>query len=146
MMTLQPLADILRAEGLRSTRQRQAVWEEICSTNEHRDVEEIYLALREAGLNVSRATVYRTVEVLVKNNLVNKLDLGDGRIRYEHRQALQHHDHLICLRCGTIEEFTHDTIESLQEEVAREFGFQIIEHRHQLYGYCRDCQGSRDYT
>ena len=95
MATYDQLKRVLKKEGLRYTQQRQSVWDELCATNDHRDAEEIYLAIRQSGLNVSRATVYRTIDVLVKNKMVRKLELGDGRARYEHRVNATHHDHLI---------------------------------------------------
>lgn len=130
---------VLKKEGLRYTGQRQAVWNELCSSDEHRDAEAIYFSIRESGVNVSRATVYRTIDVLVKNNLVRKLDLGDGRSLYEHKVDPSHHDHLICIQCGRIEEFMVEEIESLQDRVADEFGYKLIRHIHQLFGLCGDC-------
>ena len=76
------LTGILHKEGLRYTAQREAVWDEIRQSQEHRDAEDIYLSLRTKGIQVSRATVYRTIDVLVKNKLVRKMDVGDGRCRY----------------------------------------------------------------
>ena len=73
------LIDALRNEGMRYTKQRKIVWDEICRSSEHRDAEEIYLKINKNRRNVSRATVYRTIDVLVKNNLVRQLELGDGR-------------------------------------------------------------------
>ena len=84
-MTIEKLKKALSKEGLRYTQQRQAVWDELCSNDEHRDAEEIYLSLKKNGLQASRATVYRTIDVLVKNDLVRKLELGDGKARYENK-------------------------------------------------------------
>ena len=81
----QHLVEVLRKEGLRYTSQRQAVWDEIKKSEEHRDVEDIYLQLKSNNHNVSRATVYRTIDVLVKNHMVRKMDLGDGRNLFEPR-------------------------------------------------------------
>ena len=77
------LKNILKNEGLRFTKQRQAIWDEIKGSKEHQDVDNIYFNLQKRGIAVSRATVYRTLEVLVKNKLVGKMDVGDGRSRYE---------------------------------------------------------------
>lgn len=135
--------EILRQEGLRHTRQRQSIWEEIKHTDEHRDAEEIYLTLKQSGINVSRATVYRTIDVLVNHDLVRKLDLGDGRSRYEHKLNPEHHDHIVCLQCGKIFEFVNEKIETLQKEIAAEQGFTLESHIHQLFGRCDrypDCE------
>ena len=88
------LKNVLKNEGLRYTQQRQIIWDEIRSSTDHRDAEEIYLIIKKKNkLNVSRATVYRTIDVLVKNNLVRKMELGDGRALYEHKADDDHHDH-----------------------------------------------------
>ena len=138
-----PSSDILKKalkkEGLRYTHQRQAVWDELAASDEHRDAEEIYLALHNSELNVSRATVYRTIDVLVKNNLVRKLELGDGRARYEHKMDIAHHDHLICVQCGKIEEFMDNMIENRQEMIVQKFGYKLIRHIHQLFVICDEC-------
>ena len=132
------LKRILNKENLRYTQQRQEVWDEICSTNEHRDAEDIYNSLRKRQTNVSRATVYRTIDVLVKNNLVRRLDLGDGRSRFENKMGIAHHDHIVCLDCRKIVEFMNEDIEEIQEQVAKEMGFEIVRHVHQLFGNCLD--------
>mgnify|MGYP000979696217 FL=1 len=134
------LRKALKKEGLRYTQQRQLIWDELCSSEEHRDAEEIYLSLRKDGVNASRATVYRTIDVLVKNKLVRKLDLGDGKARYENKMDSSHHDHLICVQCGKIEEFMDDKIESRQDEIVKRFGFKMIRHIHQLFVLCDKCQ------
>ncbi len=134
------LKKALKKEGLRYTQQRQSIWDEMCATDEHRDAEEIYLSLRNEGMSVSRATVYRTIDVLVKNNLVRKLELGDGRARYEHKMDLEHHDHLICVQCGKIEEFMDETIEEIQEKIVNNLGFKLIRHIHQLFVICNNCR------
>ena len=133
------LKKALKEEGLRYTHQRQAIWDELSASDEHRDAEEIYLALYNSGLKVSRATVYRTIDVLVKNNLVRKLDLGDGRARYENKMDTAHHDHLICVQCGKIEEFMDNVIENRQEVIVENFGYRLIRHIHQLFVICDEC-------
>ena len=137
---LQLLKDSLQNEGLRYTSQRQIVWDEICKTDDHRDAEEIYFTIKQSGKKVSRATVYRTIDVLVKNNLVRKLKLGDGRNRYENKLDRGHHDHIVCIQCGKIDEFMDENIEKLQDEIAKKYQFKIVRHIHQLFGLCRDCR------
>ncbi|MGY8780590.1 MAG: Fur family transcriptional regulator [Fidelibacterota bacterium] len=142
MASPDPIKKALKKEGLRYTRQRQAVWDELCTSDDHRDAETIYFSLRKSGLNVSRATVYRTIDVLVKNNMVRKLELGDGRARYEHKINSTHHDHLICVHCGRIEEFMDEEIEKLQEKIVDKLDFKLIRHIHQLFVICNDCKDS----
>ena len=127
------LIDILRSEGLRYTAQRQAVWDEIRKSNEHRDAEDIYLKLKSNGVQVSRATVYRTIDVLVKNRLVRKMDVGDGRSLFEPRLDDKHHDHMICLETGNIIEFFDEELEKLQDRIAKEYGYKVVRHVHQLF-------------
>ena len=133
MTTKNSLSKALKNEGLRFTNQRQAVWEEIKSNDDHRDAEQIYSALRKNNLNVSRATVYRTIDVLVKNRLVRKMDLGDGRSLFEPRLDDEHHDHLICLETGDIIEFYIKDLEDLQDTIAKKYGYKVIRHVHQLF-------------
>jgi Fur family ferric uptake transcriptional regulator len=140
MTELNLLKKALKKEGLRYTQQRQLIWDELCSSEEHRDAEEIYLSLRKDGVNASRATVYRTIDVLIKNKLVRKLDLGDGKARYENKMDSTHHDHLICVQCGKIEEFMDDKIEGIQDDIVKSFGFIMIRHIHQLFVLCDECQ------
>ena len=137
---MQILKETLQKEGLRYTQQRQEIWNELCSSDKHRDAEEIFITLRNRGLNVSRATVYRTIDVLVKNNLINKLDIGDGRARFEYNDKYIHHDHLVCTKCGKIVEFYNDKIEELQNDIAKQHNFKLLDHSHQLFGICKDCQ------
>ena len=127
------LVKILKSEGLRYTDQRQAIWDEIRNSNEHRDAEDIYLKLKEKNVKVSRATVYRTIDVLVKNRLVRKMDVGDGRSLYEPRLDNEHHDHMICLDTGDIIEFYNKELEDLQDTIAEKHGYKVIRHVHQLF-------------
>ena len=129
----QHLTEVLRKEGLRYTSQRQAVWDEIKKSEEHRDVEDIYLQLKSNNHNVSRATVYRTIDVLVKNHMVRKMDLGDGRNLFEPRIDDEHHDHMICLDTGKIIEFFDEELEELQDKIAEKHGYKVVRHVHQLF-------------
>ena len=132
------LKQILHKENLRYTQQRQEVWDEICVSDEHQDAENIYNSLRKRQIKVSRATVYRTIDVLVKNNLVRRLNLDDGRSRFENKIGVEHHDHIVCLDCRKIVEFMDETIEKMQIRIAKEQGFEIVRHVHQLFGRCLD--------
>jgi len=140
MATKKLLTNALKKEGLRYTNQRQAVWDEIKSSDEHRDAEEIYSALRKNELNVSRATVYRTIDVLHKNNLIRKIELGDSPAKYENKLNSDHHDHIICVQCGRIEEYVDEVIENRQDKIVEDLGFKMIRHIHQLFVLCTDCQ------
>ena len=127
------LIQILKSEGLRYTEQRKAIWDEIRNSNEHRDAEDIYLKLKSNGVSVSRATVYRTIDVLVKNRLVRKMDVGEGRSLFEPRLDDKHHDHMICIDTGNIIEFYNEELENLQDNIAKENGYEVVRHVHQLF-------------
>ena len=131
--------DILWGKGLKFTPQRGAVLEEIIKDQGHRDCEDIYLALKQQGSHVSRATVYRTMDILVKYNFARKMELGDGRARYESKVDSPHHDHLICASCGKIVEFVNQDVEDLQDEIAKRYDFTLTRHIHQLFGICKKC-------
>ena len=130
---IQILKEVLQKEGLRFTRQRLAVWMEIRISREHRDADDIYISIRSKGEKVSRATVYRTIDVLVKNELVRKLDVGDGKSRFESKVDEEHHDHMICLETGNIIEFYNSRLEKLQEKIALDNGYELVRHVHQLF-------------
>ena len=132
--------EALKKEGLKYTPQRTAVLEEIIKDKGHRESEEIYLALKKRGQHVSRATVYRTMDILVNNGFARKMILGDGIARYESKVNSPHHDHLVCMDCGLIVEFMDQKIEDLQDEIAIQYEFQLKRHIHQLFGLCKKCQ------
>ena len=132
------LVDILKSEGMRYTAQRQAVWDDIRDQKhtEHRDAEEIYNHIRSKGIKVSRATVYRTIDVLVKNRLIRKMDLGDGRSLFEPSTNYiydDRHDHMICTESGKIIEFYDQELDFLQEKIAQKHGYTVVRRVHQLF-------------
>ena len=124
---------VLQKEGFRFTKQRKAVWDELEKSNDHYDADRIYENIKAKKISVSRATVYRTLDVLSKNKFIRKLDVGDGRIRYEAKVSKDHHDHMICLETGDIIEFYDEDLEKLQDQIARKYGYKVIRHSHQLF-------------
>ena len=131
---------ILRRAGLKYTPQRVAVLKEIVKDKQHRECEDIYLALRQKGSCVSRATIYRTMDILVKNDFARKMDIGDGRARYERKVDSPHHDHFVCTSCGKIMEFVDQDVEDLQNKIAKRYHFKLQRHIHHLFGICKECQ------
>jgi Fur family ferric uptake transcriptional regulator len=130
----------LQQRGLKSTRQRWLIVDAFFEMDGHHSVEEVWAKVRVADPRVSVATVYRTMKLLTESGLVQGRNFGDGQTRYEPAVGRQHHDHLICTRCGTIIEFENDRIEVLQEAVARRHGFVVQSHKMELYGLCKSCQ------
>jgi len=137
---LKKFMKVLRNENLKLTPQRVEIFREVCDSDEHREAEEIYLALRERDVHVSRATVYRTMNILYQHDLVRRMNIGDGKWRYEHWLDCHQHDHLICIRCGTIVEFMNPQIEEIQKDVADKFNYKLVRHVHQLFGLCKQCR------
>ena len=137
---IKKFSNVLKKEGMKMTSQRLIILEEIVKNDSHRESEEIYHAINRHSSNVSRATVYRTLDILVKNKFVRKLNLGDGRARYESKIDDHHHDHMISNKCSRIIEFVDSEIEDLQDKVALEYNFILESHIHQLFGICSKCQ------
>ena len=132
--------DVLRKEGLKITPQRISVLEEIIKDKGHRESEDVYMAIKTRKTHVSRATVYRTLDILVQHGFARKLNLGDGKARYEKKIDSPHHDHMICNNCGKIIEFVNHEIEKIQEEIMKQHHFKLQQHSHQLFGICKECQ------
>lgn len=136
--------EFLRGHNLKLTPQRERIFDRAFATHEHFTAETLYGWLKEEdGPSVSRATVYRTLSLLVEGSFLDSFDSGRGELLYEHVMGHRHHDHLVCLDCGKIEEFFDERIESVQEEVCRQFGFELVDHDHRLKGYCRSCAKKR---
>ena len=130
----------LRDHRLPVTRPRDLVAETVFHSEDHLSVEDIQKRLHERGEKVGTATVYRTLEVLVKSGLVRAHDFGEGFKRYESMPAQQHHEHLICLRCGRVVEFSNERLERMLHFIADENGFQHQRHRVEIYGMCKECR------
>lgn len=126
--------------GLKNTRQRALIIDTFFETGGHLSVEEVWSKVRAQDAKVSVATVYRTMKLLAECGLAHARNFGDGQTRYESAAGREHHDHLICTRCGTIVEFENDRIENLQEIVAKKHGFKVTSHKMELYGLCSSCR------
>lgn len=134
----------LRQRSLKLTSQRARIFDRAFATHEHFSADAMYAWLsKEPGARVSRATVYRTLGLLLEGEFMKSLDAGRGELVYEHVLGHVHHDHMVCLGCGRIEEFHDQRIENLQLEAARKKGFELVKHDHRLIGYCRACASKR---
>lgn len=128
---------------LNTTAQREAIVEQFLKTKEHVSIDELLGKVRKRHPKVGYATVYRTLKLLVDSGLAVERQFGDGQARYE--VVGDHHDHLICLKCGLILEFEDEEIERLQERIAQRLGgFTVLRHRHELYGLCPKAAGEAD--
>ena len=133
--------DFIAEKGLKSTRQRDIILEAFLSTNRHLSIEELYLHLRGAHPTIGYVTVYRTLKLFAESGIAREFQFGDGQTRYEHVAEGEHHDHLVCVLCGAISEFSNAAVEAIQEEIAASHGFIIRYHKMELYGLCSACQG-----
>ncbi|MBV04140.1 MAG: transcriptional repressor [Rhodobacteraceae bacterium] len=120
-------------QGLRMTDQRRTIATILDSVIDHPDVEELYGRINKVDKSISLATVYRTVKLFEELGILEKLEFGDGRARYEDADR-EHHDHLINVQNGEVIEFVNSDIEKLQEKIAQELGFKLLGHKLELYG------------
>jgi Fur family ferric uptake transcriptional regulator len=127
------IIDRSAAKGLRMTEQRRVIARVLQDSDDHPDVEELYARASAIDSGISIATVYRTVKLFEEAGLLDKLEFGDGRARYEDAER-DHHDHLIDMNSGEVIEFVDEEIEALQEKIARKLGYELRGHRLELYG------------
>jgi Fur family ferric uptake transcriptional regulator len=132
--------DYLTRRRLNTTSQREVIVDQFFKTRDHISIDELLARVRRRQPRVGYATVYRTLKLLVDSGLAVERQFGDGQARFE--VIGDHHDHLICTKCGLILEFEDDEIESLQDKIAQRLGgFTVIRHRHELYGLCPKARG-----
>lgn len=133
--------EFVRSKALRHTPQRVKILKAFLATERHVSVEELYKLLKEKDGRIGYTTVYRTMRLLLECGLCGEIDFGDGISRYEHRYGHEHHDHLICTKCGRFIEVMKPEIEKLQDSLSEEYGFTPIRHKLQIFGICKRCQG-----
>ena len=126
------LIDKCLKNGIRMTSQRQIILEVIEGSEDHPDVDQLYQRAIEQDRTISIATVYRTVKLLQEAAVIDRLEFGDGRSRYE--ESGEHHEHLIDVETGEVKEFYHAELEALKEQIAREMGYELVDHRLELFG------------
>jgi Fur family ferric uptake transcriptional regulator len=127
------LTELCAERGLRMTDQRRIIAQILQDSSDHPDVEELYRRSSAIDSKISIATVYRTVKLFEDAGIIERHDFRAGRSRYE-TVPEEHHDHLIDLKTGQVIEFHSPEIEALQEKIAREHGFKLVDHRLELYG------------
>lgn len=140
------IRDSLKQKGIRLTRQRQILLELIDRSGEHLDAERLYHMAKELDPKLNRVTVYRTLKMLKEGGLVDELDLMhvDGDQHYYETRMKKEHAHIICLRCGKVEEFFGEPLNKLRRQVESHFGFEVILQRTEIGGYCSHCQRLRN--
>jgi len=135
----QKFEEYLKSKELKYTSERKLILKEIFSLYKHFDVEELFEKLRKQGNNVSRATIYRTIPLLIQSGLITETFRCQDKISYENIFNKKHHDHLLCIKCGKTIEFFNEKIERLQNEVCKKYNFKPLEHRLGIKGYCEEC-------
>ncbi len=141
-MATSGIRDSLKQRGVRLTRQRQILLDLIDQSGQHLDAEQLFKLAREKDPKLNRVTVYRTLKLLKAGGLVDELDLmhHEGDQHYYETRLKQEHAHVICLRCGKIEEFFGDLLQKMREQIESHFGFEIVLARTEVGGYCSHCQ------
>lgn len=130
----------LEEEGLKFTPERELILQEVFSIHDHFEADDLIIGLRSKGRRVSRASVYRTLPLLVKSGLLRDVYSAEKHSHYEHTFGHGHHDHLICSECGRLIEFHDDKLEALQERVCSKFDFSPATHKLEIVGVCSDCR------
>jgi Fur family transcriptional regulator, ferric uptake regulator len=142
---LKILGDHIRKNGLKDTSQREEVLSYLVGIGGHRTSEEIYDALRRRNPGIGRATVFRTLKLLESCGLAAKVLDAEGRSRYEFAYGRPSHDHMICVECGALTEFSSPAIEAARDRAAKSLGFRVLWRRHELFGRCRRCSAGRSH-
>lgn len=139
LQELTPFLEFLKKKDLKFTSQREIIVNAACARHRHFTAEQLFDEVRKKDSAISRATVYRTLSLLVEADLLEANDFERGQTYYERKMGYRHHDHLICLDCGKIIEFSNQEIEDLQDRVTKQHGFAPLYHRHQIFGQCQRC-------
>ncbi len=130
----------IRQQGLKWTPERERVFQEASALEGHFEAEELAHRLREKGTRISKATVYRTLPLLVKAGLIKEVIHGEKHHHYEHNHEENQHDHLICLKCGKIVEFDEASLREIEERICKKHDFRPEKIVVEIFGYCKKCR------
>lgn len=133
----------LKSRGLKFTKERQLILNEINLQHRHFDLDEFYLKMRQKGLKVSKASVYRILPLLLESGLIKQVEKTDKHAHYELISGSRHHDHMLCLLCGRIIEFYSPKLEELQDRLCKDKDFEGMSHTLEIMGYCKGCRDKR---
>jgi Fur family ferric uptake transcriptional regulator len=142
MLMMDLFRSYLHEHRLPLTHQREAIAMALFESGQHLSVDDLGDLMRGRGEQVGKATIYRTLNLLVEAELARELDFGEGFKRYEHQAGEARHDHLICTNCGKVTRFSRDALDALQEEIATELGYTVQSRRLKIYGVCGDCRSA----
>lgn len=130
----------LSEKGLRNTRQREVILDAFLAADKHITVEELFNAIKKKNPEIGYATVHRNVSLFCECGLADEMKIGTQKARYEPKFGHEHHDHLICVKCGRIIEVNDSKIEKLQDKLAEANDFTPVKHRLEIYGICKQCK------
>ncbi len=128
------LDELCHQKGIKLTGQRKVIAKVLAQSEDHPDIDQVFERAKKIDPQISVPTVYRTIKLFEDLDLIEKLDLKDGKARYEELDANNHHHHLIDIESGEIHEFQNEMIEKLKIKIAEELGFDLVDHRLELYG------------
>jgi Fur family ferric uptake transcriptional regulator len=137
---LEVLDNYIREKGLRRTSQREKVLAVFLATEKHISVEELHKLVKKKHPDIGYTTVYRTMKLCSATGLCDSVDFGDGLVRFEHKFGHNHHDHLICIKCGNLIETLDPKIEKLQERMVKKYDFVSLRHTLEIFGICKKCR------
>lgn len=135
--------EYLSGKNLRATFQRSQILDLFLKTEKHVTTEEFYNILKSRNKSIGWATIYRTLKHICEAEIAREIDFGDGVIRYEHKFGHEHHDHMVCTKCGKFIEITNQEIEDLQSKIAQRYNFTTTRHRLEIFGICSKCNGEK---
>ncbi len=142
MLMMDLFRSYLHQQRLPVTHQREVIAMALFENDRQLSVDDLAELLRGNGEHVGKATIYRTLALLVQGDLARELDFSEGFKRYEHQAGEARHDHLICTSCGTVARFARVALDDLQAQIAGEMGFTVQSRRLKIYGLCRECQAA----
>jgi Fur family ferric uptake transcriptional regulator len=137
---LEVFRDHLRRQQLRLTPAREAIVRAALLQAGHFSVDELTAAVRASGHEVSRATIYRALPLLLQSGLIQATEVSKEGSYFEATFGREHHDHLICRGCGTVVEFQFEAFQMLEQQIAEKYGFELLSHVHELVGHCAPCR------
>ncbi len=132
--------EFIRSQGLRQTQERESIVLEIFRLKDHFDVDELFLRLVAQGKKISKASIYRTLPLLVACGLIREVNYEEGHWHYEQIYGRPHHCHLRCSQCGAMIEFEEPLMATVEEKLAKTYGYQITKHVLEVHGRCPRCQ------
>lgn len=135
---------LFKEEQIDNFEDRFKVLETFLKTEQHVTIAELIEALKKKKIDLPAEFVEETLELMCRFGFAQKIRFENGDVRYEHRHLGQHHDHMICTKCGEIIEFKNDRLEAMQARIVADYGFHMLQHQMNIYGLCSECMKSRD--